>query len=89
MLPDLDSLIRLIREEFHPYHFQTVQALHHGEDARRHEFSHRILQRLEFNVDQNVAATVLWTYELLYTRQELINYHNNHIWPLKYHKLKK
>lgn len=76
----------LTREELHPYHFQTVQALQPVKEERQYEFSHRLLTLL--NVDQNLAATVQWTDVPLYTREEVINYHNNHIWSLKYHNPK-
>lgn len=59
-------------EGLHPYHFRRAQALYDGDEVRRINFCHWLVQHPNLNI--------LWTDESTFTRIGLFNIHNEHWW---------
>lgn len=58
----------------HPYHYESVQDLHHGDGPARIRFCEWLLE--------NINSNILWTDEALFTRVGLYNRKNEHFWAL-------
>lgn len=67
--------------EFHPYHYQRVQALEPGDAERRLQFCRWILNK--FADDPNFVRNIIWTDEATFTRDGINNHHNKHLWSLQ------
>lgn len=71
----------LNKEVLHPYHRQSVQALHPEDNQQRLEFCQWILQQNARN--PNFISLVLWSDESCFTRDGITNFHNEHVWSLQ------
>lgn len=69
----------LKRDGQHPYHFTTVQDLIEPIDPRKRlQFCQELLQRRQ--EAPNFFKRILWTDESTFTRNGIVNFHNDHIW---------
>lgn len=70
---------RILRDSLlYPYHIQRVQALLPRDFPLRINFCQWYLNRLA--VDPNFDCKILFTDEANFSRNSIINFHNNHIW---------
>ncbi|KAJ4442849.1 hypothetical protein ANN_04442 [Periplaneta americana] len=70
---------RLLKEyQLYPYHLQRVQALSPADCPARVRFCQWFLQQC--GVNPNFPALVLFTDEAQFTRDGIINFHNQHVW---------
>lgn len=63
---------------FYPYHLQRVQGLLERDFQPRLEYCRWLL--MEHARDRNFIAKILFTDESSFTREGILNLHNNHIW---------
>lgn len=69
---------KVLREQqLKPYHAQRVQALTETDYQPRLQFCHWFLERC---ITPNFHSTVLFTDEAKFSRDAILNYHNNHQW---------
>jgi hypothetical protein len=66
------------QQQLHLYHRQTVQALGPADYPRRQEFSQWFLQLCA--AEPRFPSIVPYTDEAPFTREGIINSHNNHVW---------
>ncbi|XP_018368842.1 PREDICTED: ATP-binding cassette sub-family A member 2-like [Trachymyrmex cornetzi] len=70
---------RILKEQqLYPYHIQRVQRLLPCDFPQRLAFCQWILQKLEEN--PQFLSQVLFTDEANFSRNAIINFHNNHLW---------
>ncbi|KAJ4451131.1 hypothetical protein ANN_02571 [Periplaneta americana] len=70
---------RLLKEyQLYPYHLQRVQALSPADYSARVRFCQWFLQQC--CVNPNFPALVLFTDEAQFTRDDITNFHNQHVW---------
>lgn len=62
----------------HPYHFRRTQELIAADYVPRINFC--AWYRTRVQADPNFAASVLWTDEASFTRNGILNQHNEHVW---------
>lgn len=73
---------RILNESsFYPYHIQRVQALLPRDFPCRINFCQWYLTKLA--VDPNFECKILFTDEANFSRNAIMNFHNNHIWALE------
>lgn len=71
----------LNNNNWHPFHFQRVQALLANDYQPRLDFAHWFLQQEE--ADEDFARRILWTDEAFFNRDGVFNLHNSHIWSVE------
>ncbi|KAJ8953310.1 hypothetical protein NQ318_012104 [Aromia moschata] len=70
---------RVLKENFlHPYHFQKVQSLQPQDYPLRMDFCQLMLDFHHRNID--FVCTILFTDEVTFTRDGILNLHNMHQW---------
>lgn len=68
-------VIRTVHEQgLYPYHRQSVQHLHEGDDAHRQEFCQWII------ANDRLIPSILFTDESTFTRNGINNTRNSHVW---------
>ena len=70
------------REQLQPFHLQKVQDLLFADYPIRQQFCHWLLQ--QHTIDPMFSLQVLFTDEALFTRGDIINAHNMHMWAYEY-----
>lgn len=73
------SVWRVLHEQLlYPYHMQRVQALKPQDLPRREAFCRWLVLKCERNAE--FIQKILFTDEAGFTRDGVVNFHNNHIW---------
>uniref|UniRef100_V5G1N2 DUF4817 domain-containing protein n=1 Tax=Anoplophora glabripennis TaxID=217634 RepID=V5G1N2_ANOGL len=74
-----NKVLRVLKKDHRrPYHLQPVQGLHEGDEERRLVFCRWVLNSIEQN--EHFLSHILWTDESCFTRQGVVNFHNQHVW---------
>ncbi|GFQ67774.1 DUF4817 domain-containing protein, partial [Trichonephila clavata] len=74
-----NTVHRLLRSErLYPFRYTTVQGLKPDDCQKRVAFCEWLLQQQ--NTDNGFIAHILWTDESCFSRVEVFNHHNSHMW---------
>jgi hypothetical protein len=73
------TVLRILKKQkYHPYHLQVVQALHPNDPQMRLDWCNEMLIRIDQTPE--FLQHILWTDEAKFTRDGIVNRHNQHFW---------